>query len=481
MKRGFILLLFIALCLSLVAQTTLQINGLNEAEFVYRTVEDSLNAYFKDSFGFNLGYRDFRFGMKFISELPKYSNQESELLSELDPNSLSVAWKELYAGYQKDAFNIHVGTTQESFGQGITFRSYKDIEFDEDHRLDSFLLRYDDQLQFKAFYGALESESYKGRYDLAYGVDAQYPLWQGIRLGASALAYRNLGAFSKYSFRDVYAGRLLFTQGNFDSYAEYAYSDQYRLQGSSAIAGSALYLNADYMWGNLQLGGAYKNYDDFSYRLQDIPLANYHGETLSDALASGLDEEGWQARLLYNFGENISFTTDYAEAWDSSKDKKMNDLYLAVDVNLGMDLYQLSYSHIEKIDEAAHTWQKEYYPAISTGFSLMGIPLQLKAEFKEIIKQKDETESSHYEPLVQCDLSLGKLSVSLGLQSSWEDFSAWADSRYMPNIELKYPIFSHSDLLIFAGKEAGGKVCRNGVCRYMAPFEGLRAELNTRF
>ncbi|MCB5266087.1 MAG: DUF6029 family protein [Candidatus Cloacimonetes bacterium] len=481
MKRGFILLLFIALCLSLGAQNTLQINGLNEAEFVYRTVQDSLNAYFKDSFGFNLSYRDFSFGMKFISELPKYSNQESELLPELDPNRLLVAWKELYAGYRKDAFDIHVGTTQESFGQGITFRSYKDLEFDEDHRLDSFLLRYDEQLQFKAIYGALESESYKGRYDLAYGADAQYPLWPGLRLGASALAFRNLGAFSKYSFRDVYAGRLLFTQGNFDSYAEYAYSDQYRLQGSSAIAGSALYLNADYMLGNLQMGAAYKNYDDFSYRLQDIPLANYHGETLSDALASGLDEEGWQARALYNFGESIVFTADYAEAWDSAKDRKMNDLYLAVDLNHGLDQYQLSYSHIEKIDEAAHTWQKEYYPAISTGFSLMGIPLQIKAEFKTIEKQKNQTESSHYEPLVQGDFSLGKLSVSLGLQSSWEDFSAMADSRYMPNIELKYPIFSHSDLLIFAGKEAGGKVCRNGVCRYMAPFEGLRAELNTRF
>lgn len=481
MKRGFILLLFITVCCGLRAQSTLQINGLNEAEFVYRTVEDSLNAYFKDSFGFNLGYRDFRFGMKFISELPKYSNQESELLPQLDPNRLSVAWKELYASYQKDAFSIHAGTTQESFGQGLTFRSYKDIEFDEDHRLDSFLVRYDDELQLKALYGALESETYRGRYDLAYGADAQYPIWQGLRLGASAVAFRNLGAFSKYSFRDVFAGRMLFTLGNLDSYVEYASSDQYRLQGSSAIQGSALYANADYMLGNLQMGAAYKNYEDFGYRLQDIPLANYHGETLSDALASGLDEEGWQARLLYSLGESLSFTADYAEAWDDAKDKRMNDLYLAVEMNPGLDQYQLSYSHIEKIDEAAHTWQKEYYPTIFSSFSWRGIPLQFTAEFKEVKKQKNEIEHSHYEPRLQGDISLGKLALSLGLQSHWQDLSAWSTSRYMPGVELKYPIFSHSDLLLFAGKEAGGKVCRNGVCRYLAPFEGLRAELITRF
>jgi hypothetical protein len=55
------------------------------------------------------------------------------------------------------------------------------------------------------------------------------------------------------------------------------------------------------------------------------------------------------------------------------------------------------------------------------------------------------------------------------------------ESNYWPAIELKYPIFNHSDLILFGGKEAGGKVCRNGVCRYVAPFEGLKVELNTRF
>ncbi|MCD8479340.1 MAG: hypothetical protein LRZ88_03300 [Candidatus Cloacimonetes bacterium] len=74
-----------------------------------------------------------------------------------------------------------------------------------------------------------------------------------------------------------------------------------------------------------------------------------------------------------------------------------------------------------------------------------------------------------------------KLGVSLGLSSHWDDFSSISQSRYMPNIEAKYPLFSHSEILIFAGKEAGGKVCRNGVCRFVAPFEGVKAEFTTRF
>src|SRR5690606_19218173 len=123
-----------------------------------------------------------------------------------------------------------------------------------------------------------------------------------------------------YSFRDVFAGRLLLSKANLEAYTEYAVSKHYR-KADGVTEGSAIYANADYMFGPLQLGGAYKHYDNFSYRLQDLPLANYHAETLSDALASGIDEEGWQARALLNLGYAWSLSADYAEAWDSPKDK----------------------------------------------------------------------------------------------------------------------------------------------------------------
>lgn len=480
MKKRLVLpLLLLLLSLGLGAQNTLMINGLNEAQMIYRSAEDSLNVYFRNSFGFNLAYRDFGFGMKFISELPKYSNQQTELMQELDPNRLALGWKELYANYRKDAFSLHAGTTAETFGQGLSFRSYEDIEFDADHRIESILVKYDEVLQIKAFYGAIESENYSARYDLAYGADAQYPVYQGLRLGASALGFRDLGAFNHYSFRDVFAGRMLLSFGSLDAYTEYAISKNYRQPGG-ATDGSAIYANADYMIGPLMLGGAYKKYEDFSYRLQDIPLANHHGETLSDALSSGLDEEGWQARASLNPGSALSLSADYAEAWSSDKKRKMNDLYLEAAISTGGE-WLLSYSHIEKLDDTMQQWQKEFYPAISAGITAWGNPLKLLAEFKTVEKQSFSNEYSHYEPKLQADFSVQKLGLSLGLSSHWDDFSSISQSRYMPNIEAKYPLFSHSEILIFAGKEAGGKVCRNGVCRFVAPFEGVKAEFTTRF
>ncbi len=69
--KHFLLILILVSFTLLGAQNTLWVNGSNEAQFIYRTVDDSLHTYFKDAFGFNLGYRNFSFGMKFIAELPK--------------------------------------------------------------------------------------------------------------------------------------------------------------------------------------------------------------------------------------------------------------------------------------------------------------------------------------------------------------------------------------------------------------------------
>ena len=479
--KHFLLILILVSFTLLGAQNTLWVNGSNEAQFIYRTVDDSLHTYFKDAFGFNLGYRNFSFGMKFIAELPKYSTEQTELMDELDANRLELGWQELYASYEKDACKIYAGITEESFGNGIVFRSYKDLEFDIDNRLESFLFSYNDDFKFKAIYGAIENPNIIGRYDLAYGADLQTPYFKGLSFGASAMAFRNLLATNIYNQRTVFAGRLNYSAHNLDLQAETAFSELYHQPGIGTKNGKAIYVNGSYLIGFITIGGAYKQYDKFQYRLNDLPMANYHNETHSDASASGEDEIGYQGFGTVNFTDNLNFTVDYAEAFNSDKDKKMNDAYFALEY-LGNSYSLLaSYSQIEKIDDINSAWQQELIPALQSSFYLFNIPVKIQAEYKKISKQKQITESEHYEPKLQTDFALGKLALSVCVQSSWEEISEMLDSRYYPSAEIKYPLFEHSDIILFGGKEAGGKVCRNGVCRYVAPFEGLRIELNTRF
>jgi len=480
MKHTLLLLLLVSITL-LSAQNVLFVNGSNEAKFIYRTVEDSLHTYFKDTFGFNLDYRNFSFGMKFIAELPKYSTEQTELLDELDTNRLELGWQELYASYEKDACKIYAGITEESFGNGIVFRSYKDLEFDVDNRLESVLFSYNDAFKFKAIYGAIESSNIIGSYDLAYGADLQSPNCQGLSLGASAMAFRNLLATNIYNQRTVFAGRLNYATEYIDLQAETAVSKLYHQPGISTKNGKAIYVNGSYYFGPVTLGGAYKQYDKFQYRLNDLPTVNYHNETLSDASATGEDEIGWQGFGIVSFTDGLNFTADYAEAFNSDKDKKMNDAYFALEYNANSFSLLTSYSHIEKVDNLSDTWQQDLIPALQTNFTLLKIPVQIQAEYKMVSKQRQDAESEHYEPKLQTDFTFKKLSLSLCAQSNWEEISEIFDSRYWASAQIKFPLFEHSDIILFGGKEAGGKVCRNGICRYVAPFEGLRVELNTRF
>jgi len=480
MKYTLLLLLLVSITL-LSAQNVLFVNGSNESQFIYRTVEDSLHTYFNDTFGFNLACRNFGLGMKFIAELPKYSTEQTELLDELDSNRLELGWQELYASYEKDAWKIYTGITEESFGNGIVFRSYKDLEFDIDNRLESFLFSYNDVFKLKAIYGAIENPAINGKYDLAYGTDLQSPNFQGLSLGASAMAFRNLLTTNIYNQRTIFAGRLNYATEYIDLQAETAVSKLYHQPGIDTKNGKAIYVNGSYYFGPVTLGGAYKQYDKFQYRLNDLPTANYHNETLSDASATGEDEIGWQVFGTVSFTDGLDFTADYAEAFNSDKIKKMNDAFFALEYSGNSFSLLTSYSHIEKVDESSNSWQQDLIPALQTNFTWLKIPVQIQAEYKKVSKQRQEVESEHFEPKLQTDFTFKKLSLSLCAQSNWEEISEIFDSRYWASAQIKFPLFEHSDIILFGGKEAGGKVCRNGICRYVAPFEGLRVELNTRF
>ncbi|MDD4224616.1 MAG: DUF6029 family protein, partial [Candidatus Cloacimonetes bacterium] len=418
-KLPLILLALLAAWGGLAAQSTPLLNGLNEASFIYRSVPDSLHVYFRDSFGFSLGYKNFTLGMKFIAELPKYSTDQSELLDELVSDRLSLGWQELYASYTKDTYLIHAGTIEESFGSGLIFRSYEDLELDEDHRVTGFKFRYDDKLRLKALYSGYTSSSAIGRLDLAYGADVEYPVLEALTLGGSFVGMQTLVG-SSYRQDDILGARAGLYLDFLELSAEIAQRDD-KLTPAGGD-GLAIYTSASAYFGPVQIGGAYKHYDNFAYRnrLQDLPLANHHNETLADDLASGADESGFQAWTNIALGQSLNLDLDYAEAWDQNWNKRMNDAYAGLEWQSGATAATLSYSHIEKVDSDLRHWQKESYPAFTASFPAGKAGLVLSGEFKTVEKlvadtvQNEYVEVRHYEPRLQADLSLGKLSLSVG-------------------------------------------------------------------
>lgn len=488
MKKPRLWLLLFIVCLgSLLQAQDIYLSGLNEMTYIYRTAPDSLNSYFRDAFSFALGYKDFTMGAKFLAELPKYSTEQSQLQGELDPNRLTDKWTERYIEYAKDDLFIHAGTISESFGSGMIFRAWEDLEFDQDTRIDGFLVKFDRKLKLKALYAALPNNNQPTKTDLVYGADASLPIWfiKNIQLGASALTLRTLTPLNTYNQQDVFGGRVSASYEKWDAGAEYAVTSLHKngagnREGKGINAFTNFYLKPGFL-ASMSLGAVYKYYDNFEYRLQDLKTANYHNETLADNLVSGTDEEGIQGIVAITPVEGITFNANYAEGWNASYTKRMNDIYTNLEWQLGDKTLLAEYGHTEKLDKETDHWQKDLKPAINFSMPLGNKSLTTKFEYQYIQKVNHDESEWHYEPMLQVDLGLGKLSISTQAESFWKDGSDLTGGRYWANVEAKYGLFEHTDVTLFVGKQAGGKVCRNGICRYVAPFQGVKLEAVTRF
>jgi hypothetical protein len=485
MRRLILPLLVLLFTVGLYSVDNFYLNGLNEVSYIYRTAPDSLNSYFRDAFSYTLMYKDFTLGMKFLAELPKYETDQSQLLDDLSSNRLSTEWTERFLEFEKDNLLLHGGTISESFGSGMVFRGWQDLEFDTDTRLEGFMVKYNSKLQIKALYGALPNRNQPVKSDLVYGADAWLPLKGGYDFGASILTMRTLTALNEYNQQDVFAGRLNWNFDNLDGGAEYALTSLFKNaganhEGSAVNAYANLYLKPQFVQ-TLTLGAGYKKYDKFQYRTQDLKTFNYHNETLADNQAAGEDEEGMQGWASMVISDEFVYNVNYAEAWDSAFSKRMNDLYTSLEWVKDSQTWLFEYGHIEKLDKATDHWQKDLIPAVSFSMPLGNYAFTTKAEYEYIEKVNHDIKDWYYRPLLQVDLGMGGISVSTSAESHWQNAGDVMGGRYWANCEVKYALFSHTDVTVFAGREAGGKVCRNGVCRYVAPFQGIKLEASTRF
>lgn len=282
-----------------------------------------------------------------------------------------------------------------------------------------------------------------------------------------------------YSEQDVFGGRMSLNNSQMDGSIEYAASSKYH-QDIPERNGYGIYANGNVYLGDLNVSAAYRKYHKFDYSLHDLPAVNYHNEPLTDATA-GLDEEGPQGEIRYNHGEDNSIQVNYAEAWSSDQKNKMNDLYTEFDQKFEKWQMTVEYSHLEKKEIEIEHWSKDLTPAVTFDFNVAGNPAHIRAEYEYIEKQNQQVTSFHFEPLLQTDYHYKQYGLSIITETEIADFSDFGRARYFINGEFRTTILSNTDLLFFAGKQKGGKVCRNGSCKYVSPFNGIRLTLSTRF
>ena len=114
-------------------------------------------------------------------------------------------------------------------------------------------------------------------------------------------------------------------------------------------------------------------------------------------------------------------------------------------------------------------------------FMIGKTPLSIKAEFQYYDKHYQQVKTHHWEPLLQIDTNIFDIDCSVIAEYSYEKIKDIGKNPLWLGAEISKEIFENTIMRLFVGKEKGGKVCRNGICKYRNQFEGLRLELITTF
>jgi len=489
MKKYFIIIIFIALAIrcysnDYLSNSDFNISGMNELNFVYRNVDDSLHQFMEDKFKFDLTYKNFRFGMKYIAELPKFDKFGPA--DELSSNSISSRWDERYLEFDSEHFDIRAGNFDAVFGSGIILNAYENEDLDENNRLEGCKTSFSyDIFTISGIYGVAENEENKN--DLVSGLDLEIFPIDFIKIGFSGLNERFYvnGPIYEYNKRDVYGSRVELFHDLFDLNFEYAKSEKYRNLVDD-LSGNALYGNLNVYVGMFTFTTAYKNYENFNDRFSEIPTVNYSELALAEYgnhSIPGFEEEGIQGIVRFNPNFENEFVLNYAEGWSKDKSTLQSDLHTEYIHQFLNSSITVEYNQVERIadSETTYYWEKETKPKISYDFMVNELPMLLKAEFKTKFIDKYGHETTEHEPSLQTDISFGDYSLSLLSTYKFHNMDDIKDNKLKLGAEIVASILNHTTLKLFAGSEKGGQVCRNGICNYQAPFEGIRLNIVTRF
>ncbi|MBT3168881.1 MAG: hypothetical protein HN952_03300 [Candidatus Cloacimonetes bacterium] len=476
MKKTFLLIILICLTTNLL-YSELSFSGLNEFQYIRSDRFNETNNYFSDKFQLQLHYNNFLAGVKYDYYKPKFD----KFATSLEENE--NYFDEYYLQFESDHWFAQVGTFEAVIGSGIVLHNFYDNDFDLNSRLiGGYLNPVYDKWQLQLFGGLMECDNpnpdFDDEYDQVGAFDADFNIIANLTIGGSYVLHRELIDADEDDFnnRIIYAGKFNYSSSLFDLMAEYATS-----KDDLDENGTAIYSNITTYLDKFTLTSTYKNYENFDVRISDLPMVNHSGQQLEHSWDAGKDEEGVMGEIRFLPNYENEFVINYAEGWNSNYKVRLSNLYTEFKHDFEDWSFKVENEILEQFNENSNHWYKEITPTLTFDFLIKDNPVLVKAEYQYKEEDKVTDSHSHLEPRLQTDISIGNYSLSVAVENQIGESEDGDDSEFWIGGELATTIFNNTDVRLFYGKEKGGVVCRNGVCKNQAAFDGMRLTVSTRF
>lgn len=400
--------------------------------------------------------------------------------------------KEYYYNFEYSHPKVEflIGNFYQVFGRGLCFRSYLNEDFRYDKVLfggkTTFHILKSDITLFAGKMKNIIFQENKYQYEndttdqLRGGEIIIYPL-PYLEIGGRYVRLNKEKDITPRAFTEIFGPSVSFTYNFFDLYYEFCEKLSTREVLGGRKKGYGHYLATSFTFTGFGLNLEGMKYDsiDFGgegYRYNDVPTPSKEGISIN----RGRDEKGGNISLNFTPFDFLNYENSYGYLQTNKKDKYLKELINKI--------------IFKKNEDFNNTFTFEY---------LKKKGIEIKVDIEEELKFINETELSFNNHTFNLEIPLSFVSDDT---LKYKDFGIIFEYQYNPYFILtisyqkttkKIPKYEYEDKWLLlegtffltqniiwrirVGQERGGLICSGGVCRYEAPFSGMKISLQTRF
>ncbi len=443
--------------------------------------------------------------------------------------------------YRKDSYSVRVGNSSELYGRGLVLNLFENRGLAYDTWLDGFKASYKNRIiQASIIAGTVEftdsiniyrTEKYKLR-----GGNIEAKLHKSAKLGFSFISsqvdvpqFNGTFTDTKAELPELY---LDLTKGDFNLFVNYAHKWTSSPSLKKTSDGNGLYSSLSYASNNFGITIDYKNYkfdqqdpfarDDETRTSKFMPFQNppivmkeHSYVLLSRSLheVNFNDEVGFQIDANYMANDHLNFNLNFSMAsrqnsykfnfdnFEFNKIKRTNSFLPSEDKNLspfteffGEGEYyfndntalrfgaafrkKIVYGDITGL-EGSHTIKSTVIPFQFQHLLNNYLSAVIQYEFENVNDNFNTGKEDYYNQYISILTSIySKVTFAIRYEFTNNSFEVSGRKDWFLT-EFGYRISGTNLATISYGRERGGQICTNGICRYILPFKGLRFTLQT--
>ncbi len=488
--RTFKALAALALLSAVSVAANLSINGVNRAEF-WAYFDSVWSTQAEDMLDLNIRYGDLR------GEAGLFLYEPSKPWTDT-----RKPWRlfDYTVAYSPKQLEVLYGKFYQAFGKGLALRAYKDDDFRHYKSLHG--LRGTAHLPFQTdvvLLGArlrdifFQENTYKlmnttDSSDQVLGANLQSRPTRWFGFGGRYVRINREIDPAPDAFTELYGGDLTASAGPVELYGELCQ----RLGTKAGIGGRekgiGYYLSATAAFSGYSILGQYMDYDRIGfppgvYHYNDPPTPIKSGV----AMNRGVDERGFGAVATATPIQPLYLEADFGRLYthDDSGAGVVEWEGKARYNPVAEWTFEVYFNHMLQHNVELGTDNRVVdKPVVHVNHVLGQHSFALEGEVGLVDEQSTHGDSWDYlETALAVSYGYGE---ALLFTAGWQYVSVALEKRY--NGETSWPMFeavwsiTHRNMLrVRVGAERGGYTCSGGVCRFEAPFKGIKAQLISRF